>query len=177
MEKEPIMSTVNLNQCLENNPSTTPAAETTAKCNFLWASRIGDRVVGLLHLVGIDNQTVSIALFRVDPEYWHTTVLTNLIQYAHTFCRDRGCKTLLLESHIAPLVVLRQLESRGFRLVCRKLVFGQDVLEFRVEPDWAPASETRKNASLFVARSPRSREKSPLLAKRPRHSPHLAVSH
>jgi hypothetical protein len=177
MEKEPVMSNAILTKCLRENPPTTPAADEAAKCNFLWASRIGDRVVGLLHLVGIDNQTVSIALFRVDPEYRHTTVLTNLIQYAHTFCRDRGCKTVLLESHVAPLVVLRQLEHHGFRLVCRKLVFGQDVLEFRVEPDWTPASETRNNTSLFAARPPRSREKSPVLPKRPRHSSQLAVSH
>jgi hypothetical protein len=145
--------------------------------NYLWASKIGDRVVGLLHLVGVDRQAVSITLFRVDPEYRHTTVPTNLIQYVHAFCCDRGCTTLLMESHVAPAAVLRQIAIHGFRLVRRKLMFGQDVLEFRVVTDEiSPSRAVAKKHHPALQPLP-TNEKTMAPIDHSHVAPHLALSH
>jgi len=114
---------------------------TGSRINCLWLSKIGGRTVGMTHLVGADDQTISITLLRVDPEYHHTAVLTNLVQYIHDFCCAHGCSMLDVESHVAPRWVLRHMEGRGFRLVRRKQVCGEDVLEFRVDTRWEPARD------------------------------------
>ena len=64
---------------------------TPKEINCLWASRIGGRIVGLAHLVGAEGQAVAVTLFRVDPEYRHTAILTNLIDRVRDFCGERGC--------------------------------------------------------------------------------------
>jgi hypothetical protein len=126
-------------------PANPPAG---TRLNCLWLIRIGGRIVGMTHLVGDDHQTASIALFRADPEYHHTAVLTNLVQYVHDFFCERGCSMLLVGSHVAPQWVLRRMEGRGFRLVRRKRVRSEDVLEFRVDTQWRPALQACRAVTL-----------------------------
>jgi hypothetical protein len=107
--------------------------------NCLWMSRIGKGIVGLVHLVGAGEQAVSIALFRVDPRYRHTSILTNLIDRVRDYCCRCGSFTVRVESRVAPQWVLRQMDGRGMRLVRRDVVCGENLLEFRVEPGWHAA--------------------------------------
>lgn len=126
------------NRVVSGNGKGASRRRSDGEINCLWASRIGERVVGLVHLVGVGRQTASITLFRVDPEYRHTVVLTNLIDRVRDFCGGRGCLTVQLESHVAPRWVLRQFDARGLRLVHRALACGRDVLTFHLDPCWKP---------------------------------------
>lgn len=120
------------------NRKDAPRRRNDGEINCLWASRIGGRIVGLVHLVGAERQTATVAMFRVDPEYRHTTILTNLIDRVRDYCLDRGCTSVRMESHVAPQWVLRQFGAHGLQLVARTLAAGQDLLEFRPEPAQPP---------------------------------------
>jgi hypothetical protein len=138
--KERIMNGSRLDDLVISvNRNEAPRRHNDREINCLWASRIGGRIVGLVHLVGIEQQAVSITLFRVDPEFRHTAILTNLIDRVRDFCCQRGCPAVQLESHVAPQWVLRQFGARGLHLVRHTLACGQDLYDFRLDECWKPA--------------------------------------
>jgi hypothetical protein len=116
-------------------------------------SRVGQRTVGIVHLVGTRHQALSITLFRVAPEYGHTVILTNLIDRVCDYCRECNTLTVHVESHVAPQWVLRQMDGRGMRLVRCSPVCGQALLEFRVEPAGCQTASPVRGASTAASRT------------------------
>jgi hypothetical protein len=99
----------------------------------LWLSKIAGRTVGMVRLVGTEQRAVRLSLFHIDPEWQHTAIVANLLQYVHDFCCERGCGTLQLAPRVAPQWVPGFIAGRGFRPLRRRLISGQDMLEFRVD--------------------------------------------
>ena len=118
---------------LRERPARSRANE---QIDCLWLSRIGGRTVGMVRLVGAQDQAVRLSLFHIDPEWQHTAIVSNLMQYVYDFCCERGCSTLLLAPHVVPQWVPQFINGRGFQLLGRKAVAGQEIWEFRVDPGY-----------------------------------------
>ncbi len=114
-------------------PSQRPRPSGSASIDCLWVTRVSGRTLGMLRLAGAGPHAARITSLRVDPEWHHTSILRNLVQEAHDYCRKLGCVTLQCGTGVAPHWMLHFLESCGFRLTGHQLENGRGVLEFRVE--------------------------------------------
>jgi hypothetical protein len=94
-------------------PRTDPS-RTSPSC--LWIKRIGDRTVGLLRLVQSEPQAARIVTFRIDPDWYHTTVVSDLIRAVQDHCLRRACFRVLVDFRVAPPWLPSILRRHGFRV-------------------------------------------------------------
>jgi hypothetical protein len=83
----------------------------------LFVSKVGDLMVGFVHLVEDGPQAARVTVIRVAVEWSHTSVPVRLMRTVHSYCRSRGFLTLTLEASAVPRSVLRALNRGGFSLV------------------------------------------------------------
>jgi len=115
---------------LSRHPSP-PAAEATPRkiaarrpttsrssnpANCLFVNQIGDRIAGIVRLVKAGAGTARILVFRVDPEWYHTAVVTDLLRSVQDHCRRYGCFRVLVDFSVAPPWMSNILRSHGFRV-------------------------------------------------------------
>lgn len=96
------------------------SAEALGPTNCLWVNQIGDRIVGLVRLAAAGAGTARIVAFRVDPEWYHTAVVRDLIQAVKDHCRQRGCLRVLVDFNVAPPWMPSVLKRHGFRVAWRE---------------------------------------------------------
>lgn len=92
---------------------------TQASTRCLWISQIGDRIVGVVRLVEAGPGTARIAMFRIDPEWYHTPVVTNLIGAVQEYCQQHGCVKVLVGFGVAPPWMPSVLRRHGFQVLWR----------------------------------------------------------
>jgi hypothetical protein len=98
-------------------PSTPKAGSTHGPANGLWIKQIGDRIVGMLRLTVAGPGAARIVAFRVDPEWYHTAVVKDLIEAVHSHCRRHGCSRVLVDFDVAPPWMPSVLSRQGFRVL------------------------------------------------------------
>ncbi len=89
------------------------------RANCLWVSQIGDRIVGIVRLVETGPGTARIAMFRIDPDWYHTQVVTNLVGAIEEYCRQHGYSRVLVGFGVAPPWMPSILRRHGFRVLWR----------------------------------------------------------
>jgi hypothetical protein len=92
-------------------------ARAQAKC--LWISQIGDSVVGLVRLVEAGPGTARIVMFRIDPDWYHTPVVANLVKAVADYCRRQGRFKVLVDFGVAPPWMPSILRRHGFQVLWR----------------------------------------------------------
>jgi hypothetical protein len=92
------------------------AAKANVPINFLWAVKIGERVVGMARLVQDGPQSAEIVLFRIDPEWSHTKVPLNLIRSIESFCQEHGRLSVFMQPHTVPTWILTLMNQHGILL-------------------------------------------------------------
>ncbi len=98
-------------------PASRPeSADAQGPTNCLWVNQIGNRIVGLVRLAAAGPDTARIVTFRIDPEWYHTAVVTDLIQAVSDHCRQHGCVRVLVDFHVAPPWMPSVLRRHGFRV-------------------------------------------------------------
>jgi len=95
-------------------------SRTPGPANCLFNNQIGDRIVGVVRLVKVGPGTARILLFRVDPEWYHTAVVTGLLQSVWDHCRQHGCFRVLIDFSVAPPWMSNILRGHGFRVRWRR---------------------------------------------------------
>ena len=89
------------------------------RTNCLWVSQIGDRIVGIVRLVEAGPGTARIAMFRIDPDWYHTPVVTNLVRAVEEYCRQHGYLRVLVGFGVAPPWMPSILRRHGFHVLWR----------------------------------------------------------
>jgi N-acetylglutamate synthase-like GNAT family acetyltransferase len=92
------------------------AADPHDPTNCLWVNQIGNRIVGVVRLAAAGPDTARIVTFRVDPEWYHTAVVKDLIQAMTDHCRRHGCSRILVDFRVAPPWMASVLRRHGFRV-------------------------------------------------------------
>lgn len=82
----------------------------------LWLKQIGHRVVGSIKLEESQPGTVRLAAFRVSPEWYHTSVVSDLIRAIHDHCQEHQCTRLLIDQRAAPSWMPSVLRRYGFQV-------------------------------------------------------------
>ena len=90
-------------------------------------------MVGAVELRHEGPDTAEICLFRVDPEWQHTSVPRKLLQCVRGHSRHYGLTRISMEPRMVPRWLLQSLRRRGFRLAGYASPFGKLVLEFHIE--------------------------------------------
>ena len=85
--------------------------------NCLFVNQIGDRIVGVVRLIKSGPGTARIVVFRVDPEWCHTSVVTGLLESIQSHCRQHGCLRVLVDFSVAPPWMSNVLRGHGFRML------------------------------------------------------------
>ena len=112
----------------------TAAHRADADEDLLWVCNIGGRAVGTVALRHEGRDTARICLFRVDPEWQHTSVPRKLIQCVRAYSRRCGLTRINMEPRVAPRWMLAALRHRGLQLVGYTTAWGRPLLEFDVTP-------------------------------------------
>jgi N-acetylglutamate synthase-like GNAT family acetyltransferase len=121
------------------NGQTAASRTKRAKGDGFWVCRIGGRVVGAIgiSLDGLDEARIS--LFRVDPEWRHTSVPQKLIERVRVHARRRRIGRIVAEPQLAPRWLFQSFSRHGFRFAGWRRISGRELLEFWVERDQLPA--------------------------------------
>jgi N-acetylglutamate synthase-like GNAT family acetyltransferase len=109
-----------------------PANRIDADQEFVWVCNIGGRVVGTVGLRHEGHNAARICLFRVDPEWQHTSVPRKLIQCVRAYSRRCGLTRISMEPRVAPRWLLASLRRRGLELVGYTAAWGHPLFEFQV---------------------------------------------
>jgi ribosomal protein S18 acetylase RimI-like enzyme len=111
----------------------TPTARIDADQEFVWVCNIGGRVVGTVGLRHEGHNEARICLFRVDPEWQHTSVPKKLIQCVRAYSRRCGLTRINMEPRVAPRWMVASLRRRGLSLVGYTSAWGRPLFQFDVE--------------------------------------------
>ncbi len=91
-----------------------PATRKPPQC--LWVSQIGDSIVGIVRLIEERPGVARIVTFRIDPDWYHTPVVANLVRTVEEYCRQHGCCKVLVGFGVAPPWMPSVLRRHGFRV-------------------------------------------------------------
>jgi GNAT superfamily N-acetyltransferase len=107
--------------------------------------RIADRVVGVIGVSPDGLDGLCIRLFRIDPEWQHTSVPRKLIECVCRHARHVGRHRIVVEPRVVPRWLLQSLGRYGFQFEGWRSVCDREVLEFSVrsEPRRVARSEQR----------------------------------
>ena len=113
-------------------------------CHCLWVCRIDGRTVGVVGMCRDGLDGAQIGLFRVDPEWRHTSVPHKLMECVRTHAQRHDLTRIVAGSQAVPRWVLESLGHHGLRLAGRRTVRGTELWEFAVERDPPPAELLRR---------------------------------
>lgn len=99
----------------------------------VWAVMIDDRVVGQVSILGEGQHLARIRTFRVHPAWQHTSVPAKLIDRVHQHCWDHGYLKIAFDAQVAPAVLRRMFEHRGFHLSPHRQSDNGEPLEYYVD--------------------------------------------
>jgi hypothetical protein len=87
----------------------------TGRINSIWINKVGNRVVGLARLVQDAPQSACIVLFRIDPEWRHTKITSDMINSIQQFCQEHGTLNVRILPHVAPPWMFAIMKQHGIR--------------------------------------------------------------
>jgi hypothetical protein len=90
-----------------------------SRANSVWINQVGDRVVGLVRLAEAGPSTARITAFRINPEFYRTSVVSGLMQAVIDHCRQHGCFRVLVDFSVAPPWMPSILGRHGFQVLWR----------------------------------------------------------
>jgi len=113
--------------------------------DWAWVCRIAERVVGAIGVAPDGLDGLCIRLFRIDPEWQHTSVPKKLIECVRNHAERCGRSRIVVEPRVVPRWLLQSLGRYGFHFEGWRSVCDREVLEFSLacEPRPVARSEQR----------------------------------
>jgi hypothetical protein len=112
--------------------------------DWAWVCRIANRVVGAIG-VGPDGlDGLCIRLFRIDPEWQHTSVPRKLIECVCRHAERLGRHRIVVEPRVVPRWLLQSLGRYGFQFEGWRSVCDRELLEFSVSHRPRPVARSEQ---------------------------------
>jgi hypothetical protein len=114
--------------------------------------RIAERVVGAIGICQDGLDGLRIRLFRIDPEWQHTSVPTKLIECVrhHALCSGRS--RIVIEPRVVPRWLLQSLGRHGFHFEGWRSVCDRELLEFSVQRAPHPVERSRQHLAVRLGK-------------------------
>ena len=95
--------------------------------------RIAERVVGAIGVCPDGLDGLRIRLFRIDPEWQHTSVPGKLVECVRNHAQCSGRSRIVVEPRVVPRWLLQSLGRHGFQFEGWRSMCDRELLEFSVE--------------------------------------------
>ena len=100
---------------------------------WAWMCRIAGRVVGAIGVCPDGLDGLRIRLFRIDPDWQHTSVPRKLIECVRNHAQRCGRSRIVVEPRVVPRWLLHSLGRHGCQFEGWRSVCGRELLEFSLQ--------------------------------------------
>ncbi len=100
---------------------------------WAWICRIAERVVGAVGICPDGLDGLRIRLFRIDPEWQHTSVPRKLIECVRSQAQRTGRNRIVVEPRTVPRWLLQSFGRHGFQFEGWRSVCDRELLEFSIQ--------------------------------------------
>ena len=112
--------------------------------DWAWICRIAEHVVGAIGVCPDGLNGLRIHLFRIDPEWQHTSVPGKLIECVRSHAGRSGCGRIVVEPRVVPRWLLQSFSRHGFQFEGWRSVCDRELLEFSVQREPRPVARSKK---------------------------------
>jgi GNAT superfamily N-acetyltransferase len=112
--------------------------------------RIADRLVGMIGICPDGLDGLRIHLFRIDPEWQHTSVPRKLFQRVRRHAKRRGLGRIVVEPRVVPRWLLQSLGRQGFQFEGWRSVCDRELLEFSVKREPHPVERSKQRVLVRI---------------------------
>jgi GNAT superfamily N-acetyltransferase len=112
--------------------------------------RIANRVLGMIGICPDGLDGIRIHLFRIDPEWQHTSVPKKLFQRVRRYAQHHGLGRIVVEPRVVPRWLLQSLGRHGFHFEGWRSVCGRELLEFSIARERHPVERSKQRVLIRI---------------------------